>query len=395
MLARLLLDSPDREGDHGSVRWPQSVAHRGYNKIWAENSIEALRSALTTDEIRQYARTIQSPSGDGKGGEEAAKRELAGNAIEALARTSDTSTSSSSSGAGAKDSLPADQHEAADGIEFDVHLTRDKVVVISHDPSLKRCFGVDKLISDSDWHGGIDTLKSLREPHTRMPLFTDVLSLLRDLADRGVRKWCMVDVKLGNDLGLMQHLAADLKATSPDGSIDYWRDKLVLGLWHHKFLDPASQHMPKIPISHIGLDLSYARARWLDDDRVVGFNMQIYALLSPWAARDDSKHGGDVGDAFVKECHNRGKAVSVWTVNSPPLVRYAQSLGCDVVMTDDPLLMEASRRRAVRQLEEGGQEELHWDRAQFWPTWKVKAKVAALQWMLWGICLYRIHWKYS
>ncbi|KMU81881.1 hypothetical protein CISG_02897 [Coccidioides immitis RMSCC 3703] len=39
----------------------------------------------------------------------------------------------------------------AHAIETDIHLSRDGVVVLSHDATLKRCFGVDKRVIDCDW----------------------------------------------------------------------------------------------------------------------------------------------------------------------------------------------------------------------------------------------------
>lgn len=388
MLARPLLNgAKDQATDKASegTLWPQCVAHRGYNRIWAENSIEALRSALSDDEVRAYGQKASSA------GSRAADAEVSGSAVEALARADDDDSGDADQQSdGAKGIARA---RAADGIEFDVHLTRDKVVVVSHDASLKRCFGVDALIDARDWRGaeGIENMKSVREPHTRMPLFADVLRLLAGLHDRGERKWCMVDVKIDNPVDLMRYLGAELRAAAPKGELAYWNDKLALGLWHHKFVAPAAEHMPGVPISHIGVDLGYARRHWLDDDRVAGFNMQIYSLLSPW-----SSNGIGAGDRFVKDCHARGKAVSVWTVNSAPLVRYAQSLGCDVVMTDDPLLMESARQAAASEVEKnpsGG--ELDWDRAKFFNKLKTKITVAGFQWLLWSIFVYRVYWKYS
>ena len=39
-----------------------------------------------------------------------------------------------------------------DVIELDVHITKDRKVVVSHDNSLARLAGVDKLIGDLNYH---------------------------------------------------------------------------------------------------------------------------------------------------------------------------------------------------------------------------------------------------
>ena len=37
-------------------------------------------------------------------------------------------------------------------LELDCHITKDKQVVVAHDPSLLRITGVDTLIQDLDYH---------------------------------------------------------------------------------------------------------------------------------------------------------------------------------------------------------------------------------------------------
>ena len=62
------------------------------------------------------------------------------------------------------------------------------------DPSLKRCFGVDRKIKDCDWEY-ISTLRTLNEPHERMPLLSDVLELLAQEGNE--RVWMLLDIKVG------------------------------------------------------------------------------------------------------------------------------------------------------------------------------------------------------
>ena len=57
-------------------------------------------------------------------------------------------------------------------IECDVRLTKDEKVVVSHDDSLKRVFGVDKLISECTYEEVYEYSKG------EVPLFSEVLSLV-------------------------------------------------------------------------------------------------------------------------------------------------------------------------------------------------------------------------
>lgn len=55
-------------------------------------------------------------------------------------------------------------------VELDVRITRDGKVVVSHDSNLKRVFGVDKVIEDSNYE----------EIKDYVPLFQDVLNLINN-----------------------------------------------------------------------------------------------------------------------------------------------------------------------------------------------------------------------
>ena len=58
-------------------------------------------------------------------------------------------------------------------LETDVHLTKDEVVVLSHDATLKRCFGREEKIKDCDWKD-ISDARTIAEPHEPMPKLQDI-----------------------------------------------------------------------------------------------------------------------------------------------------------------------------------------------------------------------------
>jgi len=104
----------------------------------------------------------------------------------------------------------------AHGIETDIHLSKDGVVVLSHvsfiftrekvvesevllthefqDPDLKRCFGRTEKIMDCDWEF-LSKLKTLREPHDSMPRLVDLLEYLAK--PELERIWLLLDIKVG------------------------------------------------------------------------------------------------------------------------------------------------------------------------------------------------------
>jgi len=66
----------------------------------------------------------------------------------------------------------------AHGLETDVHVSLDGVVVICHDALLKRIYGVDATVSSLPWKNGLDQLRTLREPHSPMLTFRKLLEKL-------------------------------------------------------------------------------------------------------------------------------------------------------------------------------------------------------------------------
>ena len=61
-------------------------------------------------------------------------------------------------------------------IELDIHLTKDKKVVVFHDDNLKRMTGIDRKINDCTY----EELKkyTLKNTQEKIPLFQDVLALV-------------------------------------------------------------------------------------------------------------------------------------------------------------------------------------------------------------------------
>ena len=81
----------------------------------------------------------------------------------------------------------------AHALETDLRLSRDGVVVLMHDPSLRRTFGEKALVCDCDW-ARLAALRTLRAPHEPMARLTDLLDLLN--GDGMERIWVMLDIKV-------------------------------------------------------------------------------------------------------------------------------------------------------------------------------------------------------
>ncbi|KAM3555855.1 hypothetical protein MY1884_005377 [Beauveria asiatica] len=229
---------------------PQTVAHRGYKAQWPENSLEGMRAAVQA---------------------------------------------------------------GAHGIETDVHLTRDGVVVMSHDASLKRCFGVAKRIADCDWEY-ISTLRSVRRPHVGMPRLSDVLRLLAE--EESMQKtWCVLDIKIDDDaehlLSSMRNVLATTKGPVP------WEHRILLGCWNATYMTAARRILPAFPLSHISWSRSYS-AHFGAAMPNLGYSLH-FATLSGVLGR---RFLGRARERHHHRNRNRGPPIMTWTVNQDNWMRW-------------------------------------------------------------------------
>ncbi|PSN66157.1 tubulin-domain-containing protein [Corynespora cassiicola Philippines] len=174
----------------------------------------------------------------------------------------------------------------ADAIETDIHLSKDGVVVLSHDKDLKRCFGRQEKLINCDWEF-LSKLQTLKEPHQSMPRLSD---LLEYLAQPGLEDiWVLLDIKLDNDPEDVMRLIGDTIRSVRPSLNRPWKSRIVLGCWAAKYIPLCSRYLPGFPITHIGFSVLYASHFFSVPN--VSFNMLQGVLMTPW------------GRAFTHKAH--------------------------------------------------------------------------------------------
>jgi phosphatidylglycerol phospholipase C len=241
-------------------RLPQAIAHRGAKVDWPENTMAAFQGAVTA---------------------------------------------------------------GAHAIETDVHLSSDGIAVISHDPSLKRCFGVDARIAECSWEY-LSTLRTVAEPHEPMPRLRDFLEWLTQPELEKI--WVVLDIKL-NDSPADLMCAIERALDSVNGPVP-WDQRIVLGCWNvsyflrltptryetlfqltadmtqqASFLQAARSQLPTYPLAHISASLLYSHHFLKVPD--LGFNLNQNTLVGP------------SGKLFSRELQRTDKLLMTWTVNQP------------------------------------------------------------------------------
>ncbi|KAG5753283.1 hypothetical protein H9Q69_013094 [Fusarium xylarioides] len=223
-----------------SRRLPQAIAHRGAKLDWPENTMAAFRGAVKA---------------------------------------------------------------GAHAIETDIHISADGVAVISHDASLKRCFGIEARIGECSWEY-LSTLRTVAEPHEPMPRLKDFLQWLIQPEMQDI--WVVLDIKLDDDPAeLMAAIARDLDAVQ--ASVP-WDQRIILGCWNASFLQAARSQLPTYPLAHISTSLLYSH-HFLRVPNL-GFNLNHKTLIGP------------SGRLFLRELRKTDKLLMTWTANDPRLMEW-------------------------------------------------------------------------
>ena len=182
-------------------------------------------------------------------------------------------------------------------------------------------FGIDKNVDDLPYHGGLDQVHTV-DGNQAMATLTQILDLL--CSDSYESRLAVLDIKLNNSTRLIEAIATTIKDHKGNNSMEYWRKKLIIGIWHPRHLGPVKTHLPAFAITNIAMSLSYSRKHFMYDEKVESLNV-LFTLLR-----------GRSGQQFINEAHQLGKHVMAWTVNGKDSLLWTMSLGLKGITTDNP-----------------------------------------------------------
>ncbi len=264
-------------------------------------------------------------------------------------------------------------------LELDTAITKDGVVVISHDPALNpnitrdkngkwlektgpvihslsfdelQQYDVGRLKPDTKYAKSFPEQKAV--DGTRIPKLTDLFALLK---------------KSGNDR-VRFNIELKVSPLKPDETLDpetYTKRVLELirreGMeartnilsFDWRTLQVVQKMAPKIPTVYLSVQRSF--------DNILAYKPEG----SPWTAGfQHQDHGsvpkmvkaagggtwapyfGDLSETTLKEAHALGLKVAVWTVNDPAQIKKMLDLGVDGITTDRPdLVRQAMAERGM------------------------------------------------
>ncbi|MGH3715678.1 MAG: glycerophosphodiester phosphodiesterase [Micromonosporaceae bacterium] len=230
------------------------------------------------------------------------------------------------SGYAPENTLPAIElgvAQHADLVEVDVQRTKDGVLVVLHDTTLKRTTDVERLYPErGPWRladftyaelAGLDAGSWFGEEFAgaRVPRLSEVLDTLAD-TDTGL----LLEAKAPHLYpGIAQALADELDRRSD------WTDsgrRLVVQSFDWRFIREYAELRPKTVLGVLGTP-----------------RPAELATIATYADQVNPQHGS-FDAAYQRKLHELGLESFVWTIDDPEQLRATIGLGADGVITNRP-----------------------------------------------------------
>lgn len=217
-----------------------------------------------------------------------------------------------------ENTLPAFElaaRQGADGIELDVHLTRDGQLVVIHDETLERTTNGAGWVKDYT----LAELQALRADNhmpgfaeTRIPTLAEVLDFVRGTP-------MLVNIELKTSIlwyaGIEQKTVALVQAMG-------LADRVIYSSFNHYSIAQVRRLDPAARTAYLFSDIICEVERYAADHGVGGLHPGLYNVRMPGLL-----------DAYLAS----GLDVRVWTVNEADDLRALMARDADVI-TNDPAL---------------------------------------------------------
>lgn len=226
----------------------------------------------------------------------------------------------------------------ADGLEFDVRLSRDGTVVVHHDDTLERTTGSPGAVSDLT----AAELSRLDAGYTFQPFDGNAgfpfrgqgirIPTLREVLARYPAARCIIELKV-NDPELARRTIDEVRRASAV-------DRVALGSFYWRVLQAARAYEPRIPTG-----ASQEETRWALYRSWVRWPLGRTAYRE-FQVPEQSGLNTVVTPRFIGHAHRSGLPVKVWTVNTEPDMRRLLGWGADAIISDRPDLAVRVARSA-------------------------------------------------
>jgi len=218
------------------------------------------------------------------------------------------------------------QKMGADGIELDIHLTRDGHIVVAHDETVDRCsngrgYIIDKTLQELlelDFSKGMENYS-----YVRIPTLEQVLELVKISG-------LYLNIEIKN--GMILYEGIEEKTLNLVSKLGL-EDKVIYSSFNHYSLTIIKKLNPAAPVG-----ILYGEA--MVDPYVYAKHLGVEAIHPYFKTL---KVPGTINN-----CKKHGIKIHAWTVDERDDIRWLMDEGIDAVITNRPDLAVSVRNQIIR-----------------------------------------------
>ena len=187
-----------------------------------------------------------------------------------------------------------------DGIEIDVHLTKDGKLAVIHDPTVDRTTDGSGRVAEMTYE---EILKLDAGKGERVPLLSEVMAIM------GTRE-LFIEIKCARAEEKVVSLVEKMKQ----------EEQVIIKSFNHRVVKKVKDLNRNIRTACL----------------VAGLPIHGYFLAEDAGANMLSVCSKTIDQALVDECHEKGVEVCVWCANSRKELDIVAGMGVDYICTDYP-----------------------------------------------------------
>ena len=219
----------------------------------------------------------------------------------------------------------------AEGLEFDVHLSKDDAVVVHHDDTLERTTSGRGRVADftAAELGRLDAGCRFRNGDGTYPYRDRGIGVptLAEVLRRYPSAPLIVELKVGGRR-LAERVVEDVRAADAV-------ERVAIGSFYTDALHAVRRYEPAIATG-----AATQETRWALYRSWIGLGIGATPFRE-FQVPERSGMTPIVTRRFVAAAHRAGIPVKVWTVNAPDAMRRLTAIGVDALITDRPDLARA------------------------------------------------------
>ena len=216
-----------------------------------------------------------------------------------------------------ENTLPAFEkaiEQGADGIELDIHKTKDGELVVIHDEWTTRTCGVEGWVKDYT----LAELKAMNANKTHPECLEAKIPTMREVFELIKPTNLTINIELKTGVVFYEGIEADIIAMTKEFGME---DRVIYSSFNHASVMKIKELNPEAKTGFLYADGPLDMPEYGKKHGVDALHPALYNLQYP---------------GFVAEAKAKGLKLHVWTVNEPEHIHMATQAQVDAIITNYP-----------------------------------------------------------